>query len=762
MTPKNTNARYTATRTVLQNLGRSYLTYTFTDISTGFFEAAQELFKDCSSKMIYNALDIDKDISGQGFEENSYDLVIGSMVFHATRNLEFTMRNVRRLLKPGGFLVMLEFLREGPINMTFLMGGLPGWWFGDQDGRSMSPAIDPLEWDALLQKTGFSGADSITPMTDVLPRPFFVIASQAFDDRIGVLRRPLLSSRLKTKDKVVLLGGVASEVQLADRIAELLRPKVKHIVKVNGIEDLTLDTLRSADALISLIDLYGSVFKSISSGKFSILKHVFGQIELILWVTRGCREIDPYSNITVGLGRTLAIEMPQKRLQFLDLDPSEEPDAALITETFVRLLNTSTWLEKSPRKPLLWSIEPELVQADGRLWIPRVRPKTAANDRYNSLRRTITRDVDLRDSIVNISFAGTSLLLEDSGPVAQFNKSIYGRAIIKVSHSLLSPIRIDPQTMLFILCGIDTHTGAEVFALSDKQASMVDVPYEWTFRAGISSLELQSLIVPVVVGLVSQYLISLCAEGSTIMAHDASPVLVQALAHWAKERKVLIVFSTSQATKEPQWVHFHPFSSGRSVESAIPQNLSLFVDLSTDVADGSLGKEISRHLPQDCVCVEQSKIWGRAATTVQNNQSGIGHSLIQACTWSIKRPQRSENSLFITLVTPKGVNSIDATLRRSAILDWTRTAIVPVMIEPVDSRMKFAHDRTYILFGLTTDLGQSICHWMVCQGARCVVLTSRAPNIQESWIRDLQNMGATVKVFAKLVSLLFQRSNPRS
>src|SRR5438045_693306 len=39
----------------------------------------------------------------QGFTEHSYDMIFASFVIHATKKLEHTMRNVRRLLKPVCF-----------------------------------------------------------------------------------------------------------------------------------------------------------------------------------------------------------------------------------------------------------------------------------------------------------------------------------------------------------------------------------------------------------------------------------------------------------------------------------------------------------------------------------------------------------------------------------------------------------------------------------------------------------------------------------
>lgn len=58
---------------------RLYFQYTFTDISSGFFVAAQERFKEYDS-IEYKVLDISKDPLEQGFEAGAYDLIIASNV----------------------------------------------------------------------------------------------------------------------------------------------------------------------------------------------------------------------------------------------------------------------------------------------------------------------------------------------------------------------------------------------------------------------------------------------------------------------------------------------------------------------------------------------------------------------------------------------------------------------------------------------------------------------------------------------------------
>jgi acyl transferase domain-containing protein/phospholipid N-methyltransferase len=58
---------------------RLYSSYTFTDLSAGFFSAAKEKFAD-AEKINYAVLDITRDPAEQGFELGAYDLIIASNV----------------------------------------------------------------------------------------------------------------------------------------------------------------------------------------------------------------------------------------------------------------------------------------------------------------------------------------------------------------------------------------------------------------------------------------------------------------------------------------------------------------------------------------------------------------------------------------------------------------------------------------------------------------------------------------------------------
>jgi NAD(P)-dependent dehydrogenase (short-subunit alcohol dehydrogenase family)/SAM-dependent methyltransferase len=143
-----------ATSRILPLLAGRQTEYVFTDISRFFFRKARERFQGCS-RLNCRVLDIEQDPQSQGFEPESYDLVVAANVLHATRDLRGSLEHVRRLLSPGGRLVLLEI--TGPVHwMDLVFGLLEGWWlFADHDLRPSHATMPAERWMTLLHENGF-------------------------------------------------------------------------------------------------------------------------------------------------------------------------------------------------------------------------------------------------------------------------------------------------------------------------------------------------------------------------------------------------------------------------------------------------------------------------------------------------------------------------------------------------------------------------------------------------------------------------------
>lgn len=134
-----------STRAILPLLNPS-VTYCFTDISPMLVEAARSAIPG----LRYAVLDISKDPITQGLEAGEFDLVIASHVLHAIPNLRQTLGNIRRLIRPGGRLLLLETVEpQAWLDITF--GLTPGWWnSADEDLRGGYPLLGLDAWTSLL------------------------------------------------------------------------------------------------------------------------------------------------------------------------------------------------------------------------------------------------------------------------------------------------------------------------------------------------------------------------------------------------------------------------------------------------------------------------------------------------------------------------------------------------------------------------------------------------------------------------------------
>ena len=98
--------------------------YRFTDITPTFLRKAQRELPGALSglPLRFSHLDLNRDLLAQGLTEGSFDAIVGVNVFHVAQDLQETLARVRRLLAPGGRLILGECLKPDlahPIYLEF-------------------------------------------------------------------------------------------------------------------------------------------------------------------------------------------------------------------------------------------------------------------------------------------------------------------------------------------------------------------------------------------------------------------------------------------------------------------------------------------------------------------------------------------------------------------------------------------------------------------------------------------------------------------
>ena len=145
---------------------KAYRNYIFIDISASFLFGARESMADLCD-MQFSAFDIEGDPVGQGYVEQAYDLIIACQVLHAASNMRRTLKNCRKLLKPGGRLVLVETNRNF-IVPGVVVGTFTGYLADIPHGRVDAPIQSLPAGDRSLREAGFSGLDVVL---DDFPEP---------------------------------------------------------------------------------------------------------------------------------------------------------------------------------------------------------------------------------------------------------------------------------------------------------------------------------------------------------------------------------------------------------------------------------------------------------------------------------------------------------------------------------------------------------------------------------------------------------------
>jgi acyl transferase domain-containing protein/NADPH:quinone reductase-like Zn-dependent oxidoreductase/NAD(P)-dependent dehydrogenase (short-subunit alcohol dehydrogenase family)/SAM-dependent methyltransferase/acyl carrier protein len=337
--------------------------YVFTDLSPLFLARAKAKFANFPF-VNFQLLDLEQDPSAQGLLLNSFDLVIASNVIHATSDLVRTLATVRRLLVPGGWLLMLEVTRpQRWFDVTF--GLTDGWWrFHDQDLRTRYPLLSRAQWQRLLQQTDFAHTLIVPEIgieTEEVEDQAMLIA-RAADNRSEVAGRP---SSANPRRWLILADRGGFGQQLAERLGTrgdrcaLAFASDGTNGSSNGGEVLDPTSPKDLEKLINLQDpevegpLYGVIYLwPLDAASLDTLDQVSvdrearvscgGALHLVqalarqagtrpprLWLcTRGAQKVDPADQAlspvaaTVwGLGKAIALEHPELRCVRVDLAP---------------------------------------------------------------------------------------------------------------------------------------------------------------------------------------------------------------------------------------------------------------------------------------------------------------------------------------------------------------------------------------------------------------------------------------------------------
>lgn len=735
----------------MRAIGNRFHSYTATDISAAFSDDIDAVSSKYRNRVAFKVLDVEKDPSQQGFTEGAYDLIIAFSVLHATANLERTLRNARRLLRPGGFLLVGEannHIQPGSLPGV-IFGTLPGWWLGQDEGRLLSPLVSTEQWDTLLKSTGFSGIDLTAP--DELQRFFgaTLLLSQAVDDTVNFLRAPLAPAAtpatLPLTDTLAIVGGQnARTAILINELKTILKEFAGQVHVFETLEDFASHEVALSSPVISLTELDNPIFKDMTATRFTALKKTFGSARDLLWITSGRRWQEPFANMTVGFGRTARNEMPGLRLQFLDIEDVKNLDAWKIAEVFLRLR-----VKVEDKKNILWPLEPEIViDSDRCELLPRLRHSSTRNDRYNSTRRVVTRDVDFKSLPISMESRNDGCIFRE---LRLRGTNVEEHLIeIRTTHTIWSAINT-PLGHKFLALGIERSSGSTYLALVPSPASVLRVPAAAAIRCSTTHSSMELLLALVAAHLVATAALYHIFPGQTLVVHNATGLIAHAVTTYAETKDVQVVFTTD--TKGPgtrvPWTNLSPHSDHSSMRGILPANTACFLGFwDPNTALSPSQSALLSSLPRNCRVESANTIYSLDGCDHISSEPILARILEKAAEYAEMHDNHEQHAMLPSATRLEDLAGGLPPNDPMTVIDWASSGMLPVRVTSLDSGPIFRGDKTYWLAGLTGALGVSLCDWMADHGVRSLVLTSRTPQVDPNWISSHERRGVAIKVIS--------------
>ncbi|CAG7999892.1 unnamed protein product [Penicillium salamii] len=569
-----------------------------------------------------------------------------------------------------------------------------------------------------------------------------VFVAQAVDDRVSLLRSPLSvkvhPAGIRT-DVLAIIGGMTWPVyKLSQEIYESMGSRFQSKRLFNTVEDFAKSDLAKMTegsrgvTILSLADLDRPYLEDLTAEKLDSLK-TCTNAGVLIWVTCGSRDDQPYSSMMTGIARTIRTESPGLNILMHDLDLTVQngihsSTAADLSATVLRQVALANWGTDS----MLWSLEPDIYIQNGRQLFSRIVPDREKNDRYNSQRRNILTPANLSNGNVELAGVGhgneQSIELRPVSRLALIHSATATRTL-RSTHFLLQSVAVGAGGFVRVCAGVDLATQKHVLALPDSSQSIVQVPRDICIPVPTHVIPSQLVIAGA--QLIADRLLSLTSRGSTLIINEPDLIVQTAIRKKASTKNIQVVCVTSSTTNSQinPCVYLDPSSPVHVVQSLVG-NCSVFVHFSRGAASDTVLDLIVANLSSSCLEITEEMLVSHKVDTL----SSLGDVA------NVLEESFSDDTLDLPSVEVfdlADVTSHKAIGETLAVVDWANSQSALAMVQSIDSQPIFRSDRSYLFVGMAGELGQSLAGWMVAHAARFIVLTSRRPTVNARFVDDM-------------------------
>ncbi len=789
-----------ATRYAMQTLGSQEEggpfidSWHFTDISSGFFEAARSEFPAHSSflDMRFDKFDVEQDPTAQGFKLESYDVVVACQVLHATKSMDRTMSHVRSLMKPGASLLLMETTQDC-VDLQFIFGLLPGWWTSEEPERKSSPSLSPPMWQRVLKGAGFNGID--VELRDYESREDLYSISNMLSSV------PTQPSKLAGDNIVVVISNKAPPPTVW---LDFLRESIANAVggPLPYVQTLEFATRPYNNQLCIFVgELDQPLLHNLESTALKGIKAMATNCRGLLWVTRGgaveCTH--PEMALVSGFLRVLRSEYVGRSFLTLDLDPKEPVWSQYGALGIVHVMKNGFGSSEGTASTVADS---EFALRDGLIHVPRIYKDVSRNKMLSpdatqwadpesipkaalfQPQRPLRLQVGIPGLLDTLAFDDDEHYEDYANTdTVEIEPHAYG---LNFRDVMVAMGQLRERVMGLECAGIVTRVGDEAsaqgFAVGDRVMALILGPFgsrarvHWQGVAhvpeGMGLNDAASLPMIFSTAYVSLIDIVRLRPGQSVLIHAAAGGVGQAAIMLAKDylgaevyvtvgsqekRELLMreynipsdrIFSSRDASFAPAIL---AATGGRGVDMVLNSLAGPLLQASFDVLAtfGHLVEIGKRDLEGNSLL--DMGTFSRVASYTSLDMMSLLRERASDANRVLNEVARLAEQGVIRPIHPVHVYPMHQVSKAFRLLQTGKQtgkivlSILPgeeVKVLPRVPRPKLKSDASYLLVGGVGGIGRSIAHWMVDHGARNLILLSRSAGNMEktgpfiAWLRE--------------------------
>ena len=811
-----------ATRHMLKALGTAEdggpraASWHFTDISSGFFEAARTEFAEWSDILKFDKLDIEKNPESQGFELASYDIVVACEVLHATKSMARTMANVHSLMKPGATLLMMETTQD-QVDIQFTFGLLPGWWLSEEPERQSSPSLTIQFCDKILKGAGFSGID-------------LAIRDCESDDMysISVIMTMIPFGQRDPKsvypDNMVIVTSNRASPPM--NFVESLKKVIQTSTggpspDVVALEDAEDSSAYSGKICVFLGEMLQPILFNVDQFYLEAIKTMTNSCKDLIWVTVGgaVDSENPDSSLSHGLLRALRNEFLGRRYISLDLEGPLSSDfwSSTTATTITRVVEVGFIGARFDDSS---AVDYEYAARNGVLLVPRlykdvVRNKMLAHPstpNWQELKTMLTDEpffqqdrplrleVGIPGLLDTLGFSDHDVKVDSSlAPhMVEIEPRAYG---LNFRDVMVAMGQLREHNMGLECSGIITRVSTEArsrgFQIGDRVMALLLGPFasraqiSWhgvvQMPQGMSFEDAASLPLVFSTAYVGLVEIARFQKGQSVLIHAAAGGVGQAAIMLAKHLGAGKIYATVSSQEKRDLIvreynipDDHIFSSRNAsfAKSILAATNGRGVDMVLNSLAGPLLQASFEVLATFGHLVEIGKtdLEGHSLLDMGTFSHVATYSSVDMLTFLRLRGNDTHRILseigrlvqehILAPVHPVTAYSMGDTAKAFRLLQTgkhtgkivlsTKPDEEVKVCPPVAKNTRLSGDASYLLVGGVGGLGRSIAHWLIAHGAKNLVLLSRsAGNIGKSgaFVEELREAGCRVEAISCDVSI---------